>query len=157
MVQRWRNSKTDRCSQFRRRSSALVLGIAAGSTTIAGCTGPRPTLVDPIPEPTLDVVAFADSLPTSSREPLAPTDPDAPGEPTAQDALWVWGQRAGLNYQGPCESLVTIIDDAVCSAEVENFDVFRVGPDAEETWWVVAVEGSEASYRVTEVYLAGAA
>lgn len=132
-----------------------LASIVVASFGLAGCTGARPVLVDPVPEPTLDAAAFAAGLPDTARAPLKPADPSTPGEPTAQDAIWVWSQTVGVEYSGTCSSLTSDRGQAVCSDQVENFDVFTIGPNSDETWWVVEVAGTDANYRVGAVYPAG--
>lgn len=135
--------------------AATVLAVTAWLLMLGGCTGPRPVLVEPIPEPTLDAAAYARSLPNAAKEPLEAMPVSSAGEPTAQDAIWVWSQTVDLPYEGTCSSVTEAIPNAICSVQVADSDVFQIGPDARETWWVLAIGGSEANYRVEAVYPAG--
>lgn len=139
--------RTDRAISV---AATLMIGVM-----VTGCTGPRPVLVDPVVQPTFDAAEFAASLPDSSREMLDPTDPSLPSESSAEDAIWAWGQRVGLDYQGSCTSASrSETSGGVCSAQ-EATGVFRIGPNGDETWWVIVVEGDDGDYRVGAVYPAG--
>ena len=131
--------------------SALVFTACGG--------GLRPTLIEdgsPTPEPPLqlEVAAAPEGTP-----PLPGGSDDIAWEASVDDALGAWATNRAIPYVDRCD-LVTPEPGKLCDVETERETVRLLGPNANETWYVVMIEQQSGldfgtGYRVSAVSVAG--